>query len=226
MGIGLGVTGLHILDHTVVPRRWHLGTHLTSAAAAVGAALAAGATLDELGLRPERAVGGLMRGLASAGAITAAVGLGALLPATRPLFADQRVLDATPGEVAWRGLVEIPLGTAVYEEVVFRGVVQGLALRRLAPLPATLVTSALFGLWHVLPSLHDRHHHPATRERHAAIVTTATVLNTAIVGVGLSWQRLRTGSVVAPIVTHTASNAVTYLVAAALASRAPEGEPT
>ena len=48
----------------------------------------------------------------------------------RQWFDDERVLDVGTGEALFRGLVEIPLGTAVYEEVVFRGVVFGL---RVAP---------------------------------------------------------------------------------------------
>lgn len=218
-----GIAASHVVDHLAVPRRFHLATHLASAAAAVGAARAAGATLGDLGLRPDRVPAGLRRGAVSAVAIAAAIGLGAALPRTRGWFDDERVLDLDTGETLLRGLVEIPLGTAVYEEVVFRGVVLGLALRRLPPLPAVAATSALFGLWHVLPSLRDREHNPATRGRHPAAVTGATVANTALVGVGLAWQRLRTGSVAAPILTHTASNAVAFLAAATLARRRRDG---
>lgn len=214
-----GVAVSHVVDHLAVPQRFHLGTHLAAAAAAVGAALAAGATVDDLGLRPDRIPGGLRRGAISAAGIAAVIGLGAALPHTRQWFDDERVLDVTPGEALFRGLVEIPIGTAVYEEVVFRGVILGLALRRLPPLPATLLTSVLFGLWHVLPSLRDRAHNPTTSRQHPAAVTTATVVNTAVVGVALGWQRLRTNSVVAPILTHTASNAIAYLAAATLARR-------
>ncbi len=82
-----------------------------------------------------------------------------------------------------------------------------------------VLTSALFGLWHVLPSLRDREQNPTTREQHPAVVTTLTVLNTAVVGLSLSWQRLRTDSVAAPILTHTASNAIAYLAAAGLSRR-------
>jgi membrane protease YdiL (CAAX protease family) len=209
----------HVVDHLVVPRRFHLGSHLAGAAGAVAAAIAAGVSLDELGLRPDRVPHGLRRGAVSAAVITTAIGLGAAIPVTRRWFDDERVLDVSPAEALFRGVVEIPLGTAVYEEVVFRGVVLGLALRRMAPVPAVLLTSALFGLWHVLPSLRDREHNPMTRDQHAAAVTGATVANTALVGLLLSWQRLRTNSVVAPILTHTASNAVAYLVAA-VSSRA------
>jgi membrane protease YdiL (CAAX protease family) len=211
------VTAVHLLDHLVVPRRFHLATHLASAAAAVGAALALGLSPDELGLQPERVGSGLRRGALSAAGITAVIAVGAAMPQTRRWFDDERVLDVPVGEALFRGLVEIPFGTAVYEELIFRGVILGLASRRLPPLHASLVTSALFGLWHVLPSIRDRHHNPATRERHAAAVTAATVANTAIVGWLLAWQRQRTGSVVAPILTHTASNAVAYLAATVLA---------
>jgi membrane protease YdiL (CAAX protease family) len=214
-----GVAASHVLDHLVVPRRFHLGTHLASAGAVVAAALAAGATLDELGLQPQRLPAGLRRGAISAAGIAAVIGLGAAVPQTRRWFDDARVLDVTVGEAAFRGLVEIPLGTAVYEEVVFRGVVLGLALRRLPPLPAVLLTSGVFGLWHVLPALRDREHNPATRDQHPAAVTAATVANTALVGVALAWQRLRTNSVAAPILTHTASNAIAYLAATALSRR-------
>jgi membrane protease YdiL (CAAX protease family) len=213
------IAGQHVLDHLVVPRRFHLATHLASAGAAVMAALATGASLDELGLEPRRAAHGLRRGLGSAAVITAAIGLGAALPRTRAWFDDERVLDVEPGEALFRGLVEIPLGTAVYEEVIFRGVIHGFAARRMAPLPAMALSSVLFGLWHVLPSLSDRDHHPLTREQHPAAVVAATVANTAVVGLSLAWQRQRTGSIVAPIITHTASNAVAYLAAVALASR-------
>ncbi len=79
----------HVVDHLVVPRRFHLGTHLASAAVVVGAALATGATLDELGLRPDRLPASLRRGAISAGGIATVIGLGAALPQTRRWFDDE-----------------------------------------------------------------------------------------------------------------------------------------
>jgi membrane protease YdiL (CAAX protease family) len=225
LGIVGAIAGAHVVDHLAVPRRFHLATHLASAGAAALAAMAAGASLDDLGLRPDRVPGALARGAISAATIATGIGVGAALPTTRRWFDDERVLDLSAAEALFRGLVEIPVGTAVYEEVVFRGVIMGLALRRLPPLPATLVTSTLFGLWHILPALRDREHNPATREQHPAAVTFATVLNTAAVGALLSWQRLRTNSVVAPILTHTASNSVAFLVATLLSRRPRDRQP-
>jgi membrane protease YdiL (CAAX protease family) len=214
-----GLAAAHVADHRIVPTRFHIGTHLLSAAAAVAAALGAGATLTDLGLRPDRMMRGLRRGLITSGAVTGVVAVGALLPQTRRLFVDNRVLDVSPGEVAYTSLVRIPFGTALYEEVVFRGVVLGLAMRRLPPLPAVAFTSVLFGLWHVLPSLADREHHPATREAHPIAVAGSAVLSTTIAGMLFGWERLRANSVVAPILTHTATNAVTFAVASLVSAR-------
>ena len=50
-------------------------------------------------------------------------------------------------------MVRIPLGTAVAEETIFRGAVLGLLTQRHPRARAVAVSSALFGCWHVLPTL-------------------------------------------------------------------------
>ena len=47
----------------------------------------------------------------------------------------------------------IPLGTVIPEEFAFRGVLWGLLHRRSGPLGRDPVSSAVFGVWHVLPAL-------------------------------------------------------------------------
>lgn len=219
LGILAGVVAAHVADHRLVPRRFHLFTHLASAAAVVGAGLGAGLEPDELGLDPDRVPSGIGHGLASAVTTSAAVAAGVALPATRDLFVDERVVDATPGEVALRTLVEIPLGTALYEELVFRGVLQALATRRFGVVGGAAVTSVLFGLWHVLPSLADRDRNPATRDQHPAAVVAGTVVSTTVAGALFAVQRIRSGSVVAPTLAHAANNAVIFAVAAAVTRR-------
>ncbi len=222
-GILAGVVAAHVADHRLVPRRFHVATHLTTAAAAVGVALAVGVEAEELGLDPARVPSGLRHGLVSAVTSSAIVGVGALLPSTRRYFADERVTDESPGDIALRSLVEIPLGTAVYEELVFRGVLQALATRRLGVVRGAAATSVLFGLWHVLPALSDREHNPATRDQHPGAVVGGTVLSTTLAGALFAAQRVRSGSVVAPIVAHAATNAVAYAVAAVMNRRARPG---
>jgi len=78
--------------------------------------------------------------------------VGAALPSTRDAFRDARY------HLGWGGafltaFLLIPLGTVLFEEVAFRGVLWGLLRRGRGTVTATAVSSALFGLWHVLPSL-------------------------------------------------------------------------
>ena len=48
--------------------------------------------------------------------------------------------------------MRIPVGTVLWEEIAFRGVLQA-ALRRVMPGPAAIaVTSGVFGIWHVRPT--------------------------------------------------------------------------
>ena len=77
-----------------------------------------------------------------------------------------------------RGLVEIPFGTAVYEEVLFRGVVLGLAPRRLPPLSRGLCSPPRrCSAWHrALSSIRDRATQPRPPvDQHPAAVTAVTV---------------------------------------------------
>jgi membrane protease YdiL (CAAX protease family) len=76
------------------------------------------------------------------------------------------------------------------------------------------ISSALFGLWHVLPTLdalaaNDLAGSPAART--AAVV--GAVALTGAVGVVFSSLRLRSGSVVAPAVVHVATNSLGALAA-------------
>ncbi len=211
----------HVLDHRVVPRRVHVATHLATAAAMVGGALAAGATLDDLGLAPTRAVAGLKRGAIVSAGMLGAIALAAAIPRTRPLFDDARLRDVDASTVAFRAVVEIPLGTAVSEELIFRGALLGLARRRMDTLVAAAATSTAFGLWHVLPSLADQDLNPATVDRPTAAVVGATVLFTTAAGAMFTYERLVTGSVLAPILTHTTANVGTLVLAHLVNRRNP-----
>ena len=77
---------------------------------------------------------------------------GAALPLTRDAFRDARYHSNT-GHALLTAFVLIPLGTVLFEEVAFRGVLWALLRRWRGTRTATAVSSALFGLWHVLPSL-------------------------------------------------------------------------
>ena len=61
--------------------------------------------------------------------------------------------------MARKSLVEVPLGTVLLEEVVFRSVLLGLLTSMYGTVAGVLGSAFLFGLWHILPALemHDSH---------------------------------------------------------------------
>ncbi len=62
----------------------------------------------------------------------------------------QPLRGASISAVLTHALVGLPLQTAIPEELAFRGLVLGLLMRKLTPLRAALVTSAIFVAWHVV----------------------------------------------------------------------------
>jgi tRNA pseudouridine32 synthase/23S rRNA pseudouridine746 synthase len=84
-------------------------------------------------------------GLASVVLLTLEIGAQLGTPITyQPLH------GAATSTVLTHALIGIPLLTAIPEELAFRGLVLGLLMRRLTPLRAALVTSAVFVAWHLV----------------------------------------------------------------------------
>jgi membrane protease YdiL (CAAX protease family) len=144
-----------------------------------------------------------------AAALTAAVvvGIGVLVPTFHGLFDDSRVEDMTLGLLTYRALVRIPLGTALLEEFAFRGVLFG-AWQRIARLRwAALGSSIVFGLWHIRPSIELLDANRVATSTPGRIgVVAAAVAATTLAGLVFCWLRVRSRSLVAPYLAHTAVN--------------------
>jgi uncharacterized protein len=191
------------------------------AAVLLGLARLAGLSWQELGLGP----GTWRRGMKWAGAIIGIVAVvlaaGAALPATRDAFRDSRYhLDL--GQALLTAFVLIPIGTVLLEEVAFRGVLWGLLRRIGGTAMATGVSSALFGLWHILPSLGLATDNEAIgsavgQGRSAQVIAVlGTVAFTAASGVVFCELRRRSGSLLAPAGLHWAVNGLSVLASAAV----------
>jgi uncharacterized protein len=150
---------------------------------------------------------GIGLGVAAGTPVVAAFGVGALVPATRPLLDDQRVVGLGRGQLAYQVLLRIPIGTVAWEEIAFRGVLRGALGRVLAEPAATVVGSAVFGLWHVRPTVEALEVNGLAVGRGARILAVfAVVGGTAGAGVLLCLLRERSGSLVASVVLHLAAN--------------------
>jgi uncharacterized protein len=92
-------------------RRWYPAVNALAAAGVLAAGVASGLTSADLGLGRDRLRDGLRLGSAAAAPVVAAFGLGALIPATRPLLNDQRVAGLDRRQLAYQVLLRIPVGT-------------------------------------------------------------------------------------------------------------------
>jgi membrane protease YdiL (CAAX protease family) len=207
----------------VVPSPAYVPANLAVAGLSMAAARRSGVSAAELGLDRQRAVRGLRVGLAAAAPVVAVVAVGAAVPATRRfLVGDRRATTGGAGYALYHTLVRIPLGTAVAEEILFRGALLGLLSQRHPRARAVAVSSALFGCWHVLPTLDTMALNPlgeTVGDRAGTVgAVLASVAVTALAGLGFSWLRFRGDSVVAPVVVHAALNSSAF-AAARLVSR-------
>jgi uncharacterized protein len=196
----------------------HLAVGLGLAACLLAVARAAGLTAAELGLARSAWPAGLRWGGAAAALVGAAYAVAYLLVPVRQALPDG---EGGLGRAAlWTVLVVIPLGTVLPEELAFRGLLLALFGRRYGLLAGVLLSSGLFGLWHVLPSLGGGTANATMAsvvgaDAAGAVVRVAvTVVFTSLAGVVLCWLRLRSGSLLAPILVHWTVNGLGVIVAA------------
>jgi membrane protease YdiL (CAAX protease family) len=188
-------------------RRWYPVVNGWAAAAALGVAAASGLTADDLGLGRDRLGDGLRLGSLAAAPVVAGFGLAAVIPGAGRLLDDQRIAGLDRRQLAYQVLLRIPVGTVAWEEIAFRGVLLG-ALRRVLDEPvAGAVGSAVFGLWHIRPTVEALAVNRLAAGRGARILAvTAVVGGTAGAGALLSLLRERSGSLAAPVLLHLAAN--------------------
>lgn len=126
------------------------------------------------------------------------------------------------GNTLLTSLVLIPIGTVLVEELAFRGVLWGLLREVKGTTTATIVSSALFGVWHVLPSLGLSANNEAitgtvgTGRSAQTTTVLATVLFTALSGVVFCEVRRRSGSILASAGLHWATNGLAVLASSAV----------
>ncbi len=149
--------------------------------------------------------------------VVIALGVAAAVPALRPFLEDGRAAGLGLGGLAYHALIRIPLGTALFEEVAFRGVLFGSWSRLAGPVAGALGSSVVFGLWHIRPTLGllDANGVAASAAAQALAVTAAVAV-TFVGGLFFCLLRIRSQSLLAPIVAHAAINSAA-LVAAYLA---------
>jgi hypothetical protein len=149
--------------------------------------------------------------------VAVAIGVASRFPSIRARFADDRLGAHTPARAAYELVARIPIETALAEELLFRSALLGIGMQRRSTPAALAVSSSLFGLWHIAPTWIDMSAPlaeavPDGRAARAGAVA-GVVAATAAAGAAFGLLRLRSGSVIAPVVAHAALNMATFSVA-------------
>ena len=190
---------------------------LAAAAALLVVGRRSGLTWPQIGFSSATWRRGLLWALAAF--VVVVVTYGVLL--TTPLDV---LLDDDRYDEGWRqawvsALVVIPLGTVLWEEIGFRGVLWAQLRARWSTQVATVVSSLLFGVWHALPALRFADANQAAgsvADAQTATIGTVvvTIAATAVGGVILCEVRRRSDSLLAPIGLHWAVNGVGVIAVA------------
>jgi len=180
-------------------------------------AWSAGASRDDLGLGLADMRTGLGYGIGAVGIVLLVLLVAAVIPAANGFLHDARA-QISGGRLTYELGVSIVLLTAIPEEFAFRGVLLGSALRLWGPWRASLVTSALFGLWHIAPTfgtMSDNHEFrgAAASAGGQALLVLGAVAVTFLAGLAFCWLRLRSRSLIAPVLAHAATNGLALTVA-------------
>ncbi len=211
---------LNVVRHLVPAASTWVGA--TASLVLVAHARRRGLSWAQLGMSRDRVRSGGLWGLGTIAAVGAVYLVGVLVPRTRPAFLDSRH-DVTLPEALSTAFVGIPLGTVLLEEVAFRSVLPGMLARHTGTAKAHALSSALFGLWHVLPSLHFASARGLSPERTAGgqgatptarttvPVVLGTVAFTAVGGAVAAQLRRRSDSVLASAGMHWATNGLGVL---------------
>jgi len=204
--VALAVNGS---SNGLLPSRFHVPVGLLASATTSYLASRAGAGTCEQGLALRTIPAGALYGVAASIPIAASLVIGARSKHSRPMYAEETIKAVSTQRAAYEVLVRIPLGTALPEEVIFRGGLLGLLLRHHSRPTAAVLDSLLFGLWHVTPTLSRMATHGLTKERTLAFRIAwlaLTIGSTFVGGLALSWLRLRSGNILAPWMAHCTAN--------------------
>jgi membrane protease YdiL (CAAX protease family) len=205
----------NILSNRVVPAALYVPVNLATATAVLLVARELVTTWD-MGFK--NWTKGARWGLAVMLVGLAAYLIAAVLPGFEDLFHDRRVSGGVL-RVLYEAFIRIPFGTVVLEELAFRAALPAVFAKHMSVFRAAIVSSVLFGFWHVLPSLNLADVNPFFEwllgdgiAGQVAGVAIA-VFGTFLAGLWLSFLRFRSGSILAPAIAHWASNAGGYVLA-------------
>lgn len=204
----------NVVQNTMLRERGYVVGNLIATGVGLSWARSSGLEWPDLGMDRVKAPAGLGLGIgvamvASTFAISRRDGAW-----VRAMLDDERLEDVADREAWYRLLVRFPLGTALFEEVWFRGVLPA-SLRQHGSARPELVANAAFAVWHLIPTAHaisaNRNESSLSPGRRAGLVVGGSVV-AGIAGLGFAALRQVSSSLSAPWLAHAAFNGLSFWV--------------
>ena len=216
VGVVVLLVLINIVNNRVAPQTHYLLWSFGGSVLLLAVGLLDGNSWTDMGLGWRYLLPGLIWAAAAIGLITAVYVVGSLFRRTRAAFHDERMGKMSGGRLMFQALVEVPFGTVLFEEIAFRGVLFAMLARRYGLVWAIVGSALLFGLWHILPSIGTHEQNPALGSvvgegrKGNILAVLLSVLTTALAGVLFAGLRVFSGSVLAPMGFHWATNGLGY----------------
>lgn len=212
LGLSIVVLAYGILLSRVIPTKIHWLTNGAFALVVLGIAHLIGLGIGELGLGITYIPKGvLIAAMASLALLIIAIGL-AHLPLLHGYFLSQTsILKTKTSRILYETLFRIPLITALFEEFLFRGFLLALFLTYHQTGVAVVLSSLVFGLWHIFPAINGMNVNSYRRSNqnltNKTAFVAATVMATALAGVVFCHLRIISNTIIAPWLLHWTINA-------------------
>jgi membrane protease YdiL (CAAX protease family) len=214
--VGVALVAFNVINNRLAPQGHYLLWAFGGSFGLLAIGLLDGNSWTDMGLGWGYLVPGFIWGAGCVIVVTVGYLLAAAFRRGRNALEDDRVAGLSGPRLMFQALVEVPFGTVLFEEIAFRAVLFSMLARRFGVVWAIVISAVLFGLWHILPSI-------GTHEQSAALGSVVgegrrgnilgvalSVLTTAIAGVIFAGLRLLSGSVLAPMGLHWATNGMGY----------------
>jgi len=136
-----------------VPTKYHLYLNISITALAILLGFSFGLNVEQMGLALGKILPGIFIAFAAVVVIVLFTSIVATIPVLRRFFLGDNLAHASGKLITYEATIRVPFGTALIEEVLFRGVLLGLLLQHNSSLVAILISAIIFGLWHIFPTI-------------------------------------------------------------------------
>jgi membrane protease YdiL (CAAX protease family) len=200
----------NVVQNSILNEDGYVPGNVVVATILTGLARDAGLAWEEIGLGRGDLRGSRRLGAWVLTASAAFLFVASRLPWLRHHLRDERAPVLSRGETTRRALIRFPLGTALFEEVAFRGVLPALFANEARS--GDLAAAGMFAVWHLIPTHHALRVNGIAQGPSSRIV--GTLVGSAAAGLAgyvLSRIRRKTGSILSPWLIHSAVNTTSYL---------------